>query len=145
MLVHSIMYIASVNMRKCNAVTHALLNSNDNAHLILIQDPWYDRIGTARKDNTRQGVDVRGGVAYPKWELIYPGLSEGNPPKVMAYVRKPTQHSTSTPRLTVVPRIDTCSHLTLQVLDVIFDNGEKWHVINFYHDIQDITSLQALL
>ena len=95
--------VASVNMRKRNAVTHTLLNSNTNAHLILIQEPWFDKIGIARKDDARQGVDVRGGVACPKWELTYPGHSEGQIPKVMAYARKPTQLPTNTLHFTVVP------------------------------------------
>ena len=139
------MYIALVNMRKRNAVTHTLLNSNNNAHIILIQEPWFDKIGTARKDNARQGVDVLGGVACPKWELIYPGHTEGKPPKVMAYVRKLTQFSTKDPRFTVVPRLDICSHPALQVLDVIFDDNKTWQVVNFYHDTRDNTALQALL
>ena len=112
------MYIALVNMRKHNAVTHTLLNSNNNAHIILIQEPWFNKIGTARKDNARQGVDVLGGVACPKWELIYLGHTEGKPPKVMAYVCKLTQFSTKDPRFTVVPRLDICLHPALQVLDV---------------------------
>jgi Endonuclease-reverse transcriptase len=142
MSAHPIIHIASVNMRKRNAVTHALLNSNNNAHLMLIQEPWFDKIGTARKDNARQGIDVLGGVAAPKWELIYPGHTEKQVPKVMAYVRKPT---TNSPHFNVVPRLDICSHPTLQVLDVVFDDEETWRVINFYHDIRDDTSLQALL
>lgn len=145
MSAHPMIYLASVNMRKRNAVTHALLNSNDNAHLILIQEPWFNKIGTARKDSARQGEDVLGGVASPKWELIYPGLAEGHHAKVMAYARKPTHHPTNTPRFTVVPRLDICSHSTVQVLDVIFDNEEKWQIINFYHDVKDNTSLRALL
>jgi hypothetical protein len=80
-------YIALVNMCKCNVATHALLNSNKNSHLILIQEPWYDRIGTAQKDNTWQGIDVLGGAACPKWELIYPGFTEDQHLKVMAYAR----------------------------------------------------------
>ena len=138
------MYIASVNMRKRNAVTHALLNSNKNAHILFIQEPWYDRIGTARKDSAHQGVDVLGGVANPTWELIYPGTTEGQRPKVMTYVRKPSPQAHKTPHFTAVPRLDLGLHPTLQVIDVVFDN-EKWQVINFYHDIRDHTSLQALL
>ena len=45
----------------------------------------------------------------------------------------------------VVPHLDICLHPALQVLDIIFDYNEKWCIINFYHDIQDNTSLQALL
>jgi hypothetical protein len=145
MSAHPIVHIASVNMRKRNAVTHALLNSNKNAHIILVQEPWFDKIGTARKDDARQGVDVLGGVACPKWELTYPGFTEGTLPKVMAYSRKPTQSSINTPRFTIVPRLDICSHPTLQVLDIVFDDNRTWQIINFYHDVRDNTSLQALL
>jgi hypothetical protein len=69
--------IASVNMCRRNAVTHALLNSNKRTNLFLIQKPWFDTIGTARKDTARQGIDVLGGVASPEWEVIYPSIPEG--------------------------------------------------------------------
>jgi hypothetical protein len=39
--------IASVNMRKRNAVTHALLNSDNDTNLFLLQEPWFNKIGTA--------------------------------------------------------------------------------------------------
>jgi hypothetical protein len=45
----------------------------------------------------------------------------------------------------VVPRLDICSHPTLQVLDIVFDDEKTWRVINFYNDVQDNTSRQALL
>ena len=136
--------IASVNMRKRNAVTHALLNSDKDTNLILIQEPWYNKIGTARQDNAKQGVDIQGGVASPKWELIYPGLTDGQRPKVMAYARKNSALDYDTPQFSAVPRLDMCTHPTIQVLDIILDN-EQWRVINFYHDVRDNTSLQALL
>ena len=44
----------------------------------------------------------------------------------------------------MVPRLDICPHPTVQVLDLIFDN-EEWRVINFYHDVRDNSSLDALL
>ena len=144
MSAHQHISIASVNMRKRNAVTHALLNSEKDTHLLLIQEPWYDKIGTARSDNARQGIDVQGGAASPEWELIYPGLTEGQRPKVMAYARKHAPRNPDTPHFTVVPRIDICSHPTLQVMDIILDD-DIWRVINFYHDVRDNTSLQALL
>ena len=131
-------------MRKRNAVTHALLNSDTNTHLMLIQEPWFDKIGTARKDNARDGVDVLGGVASPAWEILYPGFKEGQYPKVMAYARKQIPNNRNATHFTVVPRLDVCTHPTIQVLDLVFDN-EQWRVINFYHDVRDNTCLQALL
>lgn len=142
---HPPVLIASANMRKRNAITHALLNSDSKTHLILIQEPWFDTIGTARKDSARQGVDVLGGVASPAWEIHYPGHTEGQRPKVMAYSRKqPRAGDNNTTHFTVVPRIDVCMHPTIQVLDLIFDK-EQWRVINFYHDVRDDSCLQKLL
>ena len=138
------MYIVSINMRKRNAASHTLLNSNNKAHFIFIQEPWFDRIGTARKDNARQGIDVLGGVAAPAWEALHPGLANGQRPKVMTYVRIPSPRTPNTPHFTAVPQLDLGQHPTLQVIDIVFDN-EKWRVVNFYHDIRDATSLQALL
>jgi hypothetical protein len=131
-------------MRKRNAVSHALLNSITNTNLILLQEPWFNRIGTMREDNAREGVDVLGGVTSPAWDIIYPSSDKDKPPKVMAYVRKQTQDTLNATHFTVVPRLDVCPHPTVQVLDVIFDK-EQWRVINFYHDVRDASSLEALL
>ena len=131
-------------MRKRNAVTHALLNSDNKTHLILLQEPWFNTIGTARKDNARHGTDVLGGAASPAWEIHYPGLTEGQRPKVMAYSRKQMRANKDTTHFSIVPRLDVCTHPTIQVLDLIFEN-EQWRVINFYHDIRDNTCLQKLL
>jgi hypothetical protein len=103
MAVQPPIHIVSVNMRKRNAVTHALLNSISNTNLILIQEPWFNRIGTARNDNAREGIDVLGGVATPAWDIIYPGLSKDKPPKVMAYAQKQTQDAKEATHFTVVP------------------------------------------
>ena len=44
----------------------------------------------------------------------------------------------------MVPRLDISPHPTVQVLDLIFDN-EQWRVINFYNNVRDSSSLDALL
>ena len=66
--------ITSVNMHKCNTVTHTLLNFGSHAYLILLQKPWFNKIGTARHDNACEGTDILGGVAAPAWDPIYPTL-----------------------------------------------------------------------
>ena len=144
MMVHPPIHIVPVNMCKHNAVTHALLNSIKDTHLILLQEPWFNKIGTARSDNAREGIDVLDGVANPAWKLLYPASDKDNPPKVMAYVRKQNQNTRNTTHFTVVSRIDMCQHLSVQVLDVIFDK-EQWRVINFYHDTRNAASLDTLL
>jgi hypothetical protein len=80
--------ITSVNMCICNAVMHALLHSSPTDHIILVQEPWFNRIGTARKDTAKDGVNVLGGVASPGWEPHYPAVPEGGCAKVMAYTCK---------------------------------------------------------
>ena len=130
-------------MQKCNAVTHALLNNITNANLILLQKLWFDQISTARKDGACKGIDVLRRVASPAWNIIYPGLDKKKCPKVMAYMPKLTQSTQDTPHYTVVLHLDVCSHPAVQVLDFNFNN-ERWQVINFYHDIQDPSSLDTL-
>ena len=62
--------LASVNMGRRNLPTHALLNTNITDHIIFMQEPWFARIGTARSNLQREGVDVLGAAANPKWEVI---------------------------------------------------------------------------
>jgi hypothetical protein len=78
MSVHPLITFSLVNMRKRNAVTHALLNSDTHTNLFLLQEPWFDTIGTARNDDAQQGIDVLGGVASPGWEILYPVIPKGH-------------------------------------------------------------------
>lgn len=65
--------MASVNMGRRNLATHALLNSNITDHIIFMQEPRFARIRTARSNKDREGVDVLGAAANPKWKIkIYP-------------------------------------------------------------------------
>ena len=77
--------IALVNMHKRNAVTHALLNSDNDTNIFLLQEPWFDTISTAHKDTACQGVDMLGSVTSHNWEIIYPNIPTGAWLKVMAY------------------------------------------------------------
>jgi Reverse transcriptase (RNA-dependent DNA polymerase)/Endonuclease-reverse transcriptase len=137
--------IASVNMRRRNAMTHALLHSSPVDHIILIQEPWFDRIGTARKDTAKDGVDILGGVASPGWEAHYPTVPEGGRAKVMAYTRKRSWEHTNSPSIfTTTTRRDLCAHPCIMILDLSFDD-RTWRIINFYNDIRDQSALDALL
>jgi hypothetical protein len=121
MSAHPTLSIASVNMCKHNAATHTLLNSTNNTQLLLIQEPWYNMIGMARKDLAHQGVNTLGGVSSPAWEILYPNLSDNRRPKVMAYTCKHTPNNRSSPPFTAITHHDICSHPTVQVLNIILD------------------------
>jgi hypothetical protein len=114
-----------------------------HTHLILLQEPWYDKTGTARHDDSREGVDVLGGVVAPSWEPHYPPCKPDQRPKVIAYSRK-TLHAESNQPLpfTIVPRPDICAHPYIQVLDIVHV-GEEWRIINVYHDVRDMSGLEA--
>jgi hypothetical protein len=62
----------------------------------------------------------------------------------MAYARRRATNSQFDSPFSSVPRLDISTHQCLQVLDVVLDR-ETWRVINFYHDVRDESSLQALI
>ena len=59
-------------MRRMNASMHALLEMNKDDDILLIQEPWFRRIGARRSDGDPEGREVLGGAAHPNWELLYP-------------------------------------------------------------------------
>jgi hypothetical protein len=136
---------AVANMCRSNAATHALLNSNPISHLLLIQEPWFDTIGTARADQSREGVDVLGGAASPGWDLYYPTNDTTHCPNVMAYSHKCDWVDRESPaRFSISPQQDLCVQPCVQVLDLA-TGPEIWRIVNFYHDKQDATLLETLL
>ena len=62
----------------------------------------------------------------------------------MTYACKQATNNNEPAPFHISPQFDLCSHLCLQILDIIH-KGEHWCIINFYHDVQDKFSLQALL
>ncbi len=137
--------IASVNMRRRNAITHALLHSSPVDQVMLIQEPWYNRIGTTRKDDAREGVDVLGAVSSPGWEVHYPAVPENGRAKVTAYTRKRSWEGVNSQAMfTAISRLDLCAHPCVMVLDLNFDNS-VWRLINFYNDVRDASALDSLL
>ena len=62
MAVHPHIEIVLVNMCRHNAIAHALLNSAASTNILLIQEPWYYKIGTNRSNSAKEGTDALGGV-----------------------------------------------------------------------------------
>ena len=132
-------------MRRRNAMTHALLHSSPMDHLILIQEPWFDRIGTVRKDTAKDSVDVLGGVASPGWETHYPAIPDVGVAKVMAYTCKRSWEHTNSPALfSATTRRDLCTHPCIMIIDLSFDD-RTWRIVNFYNDVRDRSVLDTLL
>lgn len=137
--------IAAVNMWRCNAATHALLATNDKDDIILVQEPWWGRIGTKRSDDEPEGKEVLGGAAHPKWELHYPYYTNNTRAKVMAYARIHSRdNSFQKNPLLVVDQTDLVSHPCVQVLDVRAGK-ERWRIINVYNDTDDPEVLNVLM
>jgi hypothetical protein len=101
-----------VNMHCQNVVTHSLLNTNNKADIIMVQEPWYDKIGTMCSDKDPEGVNILGSVANPKWDCIYPKSNHSKRCKLMAY------HHISSTHFNITNHLDlsSCHHiLTLDV------------------------------
>ena len=137
--------LASVNMGRRNPATHALLNANNTDHIIFMQEPWYSRISTARSNKDKEGVDVLGAAANPRWDMVYPATRRPDERvKVVTYVRlTETDAGRRRTRISATCRSDLCAHPCVQLLD-IQTGKEKWRAINFYNDVKDPTALDTL-
>jgi hypothetical protein len=127
-----------VNMRRRNAASHTLLITNQTADIILVQEPWFNKIGTTRSDVDPNGVDILGGVANPKWDCIYPKTEHGTKCKVMAYRRISATH------FNITNRVDLTSNHHILTLDIHLGTS-SFRVVNVYHDTEHRNSLANIL
>jgi hypothetical protein len=130
--------ILFVNMCRHNVATHSLLNTNSKADIIMVQEPWYDRISTTRLDTYPEGVDSLGRVANPRWDCLYPKTNHSERCKVMAYRCITSTHFNVTNHLDLSP----CHH----ILTLDFHLGlSSFRAINVYHNSDFHTSLTNIL
>jgi hypothetical protein len=130
--------ILFVNMHCCNMATHTLLNTNNKADIIMVQELWYDRIGILCSDTDPEGVDLLGGVANPKWDCIYPKPNHSERCKAMAYCCLSSTHFNITNHLDLL----ACHHILS--LDVHL-RSSSFQAINIYHDTKHHGSLDNIL
>ena len=137
--------LLAVNMRRRNFAMHALLASNVDDDILCVTEPWFSRIGVARDDALRDGLDVLGGAAHPNWDIHYPYFTTDQRAKVMMYTRR---HSRARQRQLIpwrcVVRPDLGRHPCLLIAD-IHDGPALLRVVTFYNDVDDPSALQALL
>ena len=137
--------LASVNMRRRNAIMHALLNTNSDDDILFVQEPWYGCIGNTQSDDQKDGKEVWRGAGHPSWNLFYPHVQNGQRAKVMTYVRIHDRHRVFKKNyLRGTVRLDLCSHPCILITDISL-NGTLWHTINFYNDVDNPTALHTLL
>lgn len=72
--------VFQLNVARSNVRMHAILNTLTDFDIIFIQEPWYGRIGIARSSTDQHGIDIKGTVANPAWELFIPNATADGPP-----------------------------------------------------------------
>jgi hypothetical protein len=119
--------IASVNVRRRSTVLHGLLQKSP-FDIILVQEPWFGKINTARNDSDPDGTDVFGATANNMWECYLPAHNASKICKVAIYVKL-----TFTSRIFLRCRHDLpLSSLTSMVLDLMIGD-DFLRIINIYH------------
>lgn len=92
-----------------------------------------------------QGKMVLGGVVSQKWMLHCPHLSTNQRAKVMTYVRvHDCNHPFHLNYCKGIVRMDLCAHPTIIIMDIVVDTY-YWHTINFYNNVDDLSSLRTLM
>jgi Endonuclease-reverse transcriptase len=117
--------------------THSLLNTNSDTDIILIQEPWYGKIGTACSNTNPEGVEVLGGVANPMWDCLYPKVMWDEHCKVMAYRRISSSH------FNITNKFNLASNHHLMMLDVHLGSS-SFCILNIYHDTDHPHSLRNI-
>ena len=99
---------------------------------------FYPRWSHAAPDCCSDPSSVRLQTRVRKCHVIRRGI------RPTAYTHRWVINPQFEPSFSIVPHLDIFARLCLQILDIVFDR-KTWHIINFYHNMWDISSLQALV
>ena len=132
----------SLNINKANYIRHAVLNSFiDTTDVILFQEPWKGRIGTARSDTVPEGVAIYGMVHQNSWRQfipVPPDASSANPARVSTYVTRRDIH------VYVTQRTDLIQHPDIVIIEMKVPGRPPFLVINIYNDTHS-SGIKALM
>lgn len=82
---------------------------------------------------------------HPNWLIHYPYFTDSQWANVITYMHKFTRtHTQKQTPIHTVARLDLAWHPALLITDHYINQG-LLHIINFYHDINDPSSLRALI
>ncbi|KAI0308980.1 hypothetical protein OF83DRAFT_1273469, partial [Amylostereum chailletii] len=132
--------VLQLNVARSNVRMHAVLNSLTDFDILLLQEPWYGRIGVARSSTDRNGTDILGTVSNPAWEAFFPDTTaDGARFRVATFVRRGIQH------LAVRARPDIISSPDIMATSFQYGNI-SFILINVYNagPGQDATSIHRL-
>ena len=120
--------IISVNMRRRNAAFSAFLQTTD-FDIVLVQEPWFHPIRTARSDFDPEGAEVLGTIQNDQFLTYLPIHSGTDICKVAIFVCAELARSISIIPLLAHP----AASLSSMVMDIIAGD-ETLCVYNIYHD-----------
>jgi len=118
--------VLQLNVARSNVRMHAILNTLTDFDVLLLQEPWYGRIGVARSSTDVQGQDIKGTVANPAWELFIPESATDGPPRVATYIRKGIRSLDTRPRPDIIGTKD------ILAINIIY-GGFSCVIINVYN------------
>jgi hypothetical protein len=80
--------VLQLNVARSNVHMHAILNTLVDFDILLLQEPWYGCIGVAHSSTDAQGLDIKGTVTNPAWDLFIPESTADGPPRIATFIRK---------------------------------------------------------
>lgn len=118
--------VLQLNVARSNVRMHAILNTLTDFDILLLQEPWYGRIGVARSSTDAQGLDIKGTVANPAWDLFIPESTADGPPRVATFIRK------GIPSLDTRPCPDLIGSKDILTINVTY-GGVSCFIVNVYN------------
>ena len=127
--------IKSVNVHRNNERTHGILQTDDESFdIILIQEPWFDRVATLRSDTDPNGSPQLGFPANNKWFTLSPLYSAENRPKVCIYINRRTTNQTYIINHTPPSPLLSSNSMVIDILSPTNRNIVDLCLVNVYHD-----------
>lgn len=118
-------------MRRRNPAFSTFLQTT-TFDVVLVQEPWFYRIGTDRSDTDPDGVDVLGTIQNDHFCSYLPLHSGSDICKVAIFVRSKLAQSVS-----IIPYLSHPSaSLSSMILDIVIAD-ETLCIYNVYHDCPD--------
>ena len=130
--------IKSVNVNCNNEQTHGILQTDDESFdIILIQEPWFERVATLRSDTDPNGTSQLGFPANNKWFTLSPPYSQDVRPKVWIYANRRTMNQTYVINHIPPSPLLSSNSMVIDLLSPTNRNNIDLRIVNIYHDKPD--------